>query len=80
MKILNVLVCVVMFVSSGFAYTLDDVFKLPEWETDYGWFDSTKCEERVRPYSIIIGRKETILWLEIQTTSRSCKRLALASF
>ena len=75
MKIACLFLCSVMCSASCLAYTLDDVFKLPEWKTDHGWFNNTNRNERVRAYSIIIGPKETVLWIELQATSRSCKRL-----
>ena len=52
MKILSLLGCIIMWMPFSFAYTLDDVFKFPEWKTDYGWH--YYMNERIRPYSVII--------------------------
>ena len=74
MKILNLLGCIIMWMPFSFAYTLDDVFKFPEWKTDYGWH--YYMNERIRPYSVIIGPNETVLWIEWQAVAHRFDRMS----
>lgn len=66
---------VLLFGLNGIAYDLESVFNLTEWKTNHKWFENEDYHERIRAYSVIIGPKETVLWLELQTMQDSCKRL-----
>ena len=64
-----------LFGLTSIAYDLESVFHLTQWMTNDKWYENQDAHERIRAYSVIIGPKETVLWIELQSTADSCERL-----